>query len=166
MKTFRHKILYHAVQSTMRSANASAVLHPDSLGHALVYPYYTMLHGASTLLAPVDYTSLVSAVDTSGKGVKVKIVEGRNAQEVLDFNLFLQPMPFVKLGNDTVYVVPFHDLREEAEPAMHDYMFMHRTHLNHGPRMCSLDVNNPGDYTKLAKADIEKLNFHINRKGK
>jgi hypothetical protein len=64
---------------------ANAVhLNPDGLGQVLIYPYYTVNGGNSTLISVVNTTDEV-------KAVKVRFVEGRNSQEVLDFNLYLSP---------------------------------------------------------------------------
>ena len=62
---------------------ANAVeLNPDGLGQVLIYPYYTVNAGQTTVLSVVDTTNLA-------KAVKVRFLEGYNSQEVLDFNLFL-----------------------------------------------------------------------------
>lgn len=64
---------------------ANAVnLNPDGLGQVLIYPYYTVNGGNSTLVSVVNTTDF-------GKAVKVRFVEGRNSREVLDFNLYLSP---------------------------------------------------------------------------
>lgn len=61
----------------------------DGLGNVLIYPYYTVnkdINGNS-------FITLMSVVNTtaSTKAVKVRIREGRNSVEVLDFNVFLSP---------------------------------------------------------------------------
>ena len=62
---------------------ANAVeLNPDGLGQVLIYPYYTVNAGQTTVLSVVNTTNLA-------KAVKVRFLEGYNSQEVLDFNLFL-----------------------------------------------------------------------------
>lgn len=64
---------------------SSAVnINPDGTGQVLVYPYYSVNAGNQTLLSVVNTTNV-------GKAVKVRILEGRNSFEVLDFNLFLSP---------------------------------------------------------------------------
>lgn len=64
---------------------ANAVyLNPDGLGSVLVYPYYTVNGGNSTLLSVVNTTS-------EGKAVKVRFLEAYNSREVLDFNLYMSP---------------------------------------------------------------------------
>jgi len=57
-------------------------LNGDGTGQVLIYPYYTVNAGNQTILSVVNTTNV-------GKAVKVRFLEGRNSQEVLDFNLFL-----------------------------------------------------------------------------
>lgn len=57
-------------------------LNPDGLGQVLLYPYYTTQGGNDTLISIVNTSEL-------GKAVKVRILEGRNSREVLDFHLYL-----------------------------------------------------------------------------
>lgn len=66
--------------------NVSSALNvnPDGLGQVLIYPYYTANGGNSTVISIVNTTDDV-------KAVKVRFLEGRNSQEVLDFNLYLSP---------------------------------------------------------------------------
>ena len=59
-------------------------INPDGLGQVLIYPYYTVNGGNVTLISVVNTTDQV-------KAVKVRFLEGRNSQEVLDFNLYLSP---------------------------------------------------------------------------
>jgi hypothetical protein len=59
-------------------------INPDGMGQVLIYPYYTVNEGLSTLISVVNTTNDV-------KAVKVRFLEGRNSQEVLDFNLYLSP---------------------------------------------------------------------------
>jgi hypothetical protein len=67
------------------ASTASALnLNPDGLGQVLLYPYYTVNKGNSTLISVVNTTDRV-------KAVKVRFLEGRNSREVLDFNLYLSP---------------------------------------------------------------------------
>ena len=64
---------------------ASAVyLNNDGLGQVLIYPYYTVNAGNTTLLTVVNTTA-------AGKAVKVRFLEGYDSREVLDFNLYLSP---------------------------------------------------------------------------
>ena len=57
---------------------------PAGLGQVLIYPYYTVNKGNSTLV------SVVNSTDQT-KAVKVRFLEGRNSEDVLDFNLYLSP---------------------------------------------------------------------------
>jgi hypothetical protein len=91
MNTFNRKSLYAALAglgalSGMGAAEA-VNLSPEGLGQVLIYPYYTVRSGANGFA----YNTLLSVVNTtsSAKAVKVRFLEGKNSQEVLDFNLFL-----------------------------------------------------------------------------
>ena len=59
-------------------------LNPDGVGQVLLYPYYTVNGGNTTVLSVVNTTD-------SGKAVKVRFLDARNSREVLDFNLYLSP---------------------------------------------------------------------------
>lgn len=59
-------------------------LNPDGLGQVLLYPYYTVNGGNSTMISVVNTTDQV-------KAVKVRFLESVNSAEVLDFNLYLSP---------------------------------------------------------------------------
>jgi hypothetical protein len=62
---------------------ANAVyLNGDGLGQVLVYPYYTVNAGNSTVVTVINTTN-------TGKAVKVRFLEGYNSREVLDFNLYM-----------------------------------------------------------------------------
>lgn len=64
---------------------ANAVnINPDGTGQALIYPYYTVNDGNQTFVSVVNTTA-------EGKAVKVRILEGMNSREALDFNLYLSP---------------------------------------------------------------------------
>jgi hypothetical protein len=87
MKSFTQKAIYSAIagSSLMLAAGANAVnVNNDGLGEVLLYPYYTVRAGTTTLLTVVNTT-------TTAKAVKVRINEGKNSAEVLDFNLWLSP---------------------------------------------------------------------------
>src|SRR6202158_2771430 len=91
MNTFKRKSLYAALAglgALGATGAAQAVnVNPDGLGQALIYPYFT------TQGTNAPYNSLLSVVNStaSGKGVKVRFLEGRASKEVLDFNLWLSP---------------------------------------------------------------------------
>ncbi len=57
-------------------------LNPDGVGQVLIYPYYTVNGGNTTVLSVVNTTD-------AGKAVKVRFKDARNSREVLDFNLYL-----------------------------------------------------------------------------
>jgi len=65
--------------------SAQAVnINPDGLGQVLIYPYYTVNAGNTTLLSVVNTSE-------DAKAVKVRFLEGKNSREVLDFNLYMSP---------------------------------------------------------------------------
>ena len=65
--------------------SAQAVnINPDGLGQVLIYPYYTVNGGNTTLLSVVNTSEYA-------KAVKVRFLEGKNSREVLDFNLYMSP---------------------------------------------------------------------------
>jgi hypothetical protein len=65
------------------AGTAQAVnMNPDGLGQVLIYPYYTVKDGNTTLLSVVNTTD-------SAKAVKVRFKEGYNSREVLDFNMYM-----------------------------------------------------------------------------
>lgn len=68
----------------MMGAAQAINLNPDGLGQVLLYPYYTVNGGNSTVVTVVNTTDRV-------KAVKVRFVEALNSAEVLDFNLYLSP---------------------------------------------------------------------------
>jgi hypothetical protein len=93
MNTFKKKALFAAltglgVMGMVGSAQAVS-LNPDGLGQALIYPYYTVRDGGDGYA----FNSLISVVNSTnvGKAVKVRFLEGKASQEVLDFNLYLSP---------------------------------------------------------------------------
>src|SRR4051812_4391985 len=59
-------------------------LSPNGIGQVLIYPYYTVNKSQDTLI------SVVNASDI-GKAVYVKVLEGYNGRDTLDFNLYLSP---------------------------------------------------------------------------
>jgi hypothetical protein len=87
---FKRKLLNAAVMSVMAgSAGLSSVagavtLGDDGLGEVQLYPYYTARGGNDTAFSVVNTTDF-------GKAVKVRILEGKNSREVIDFNLYLSP---------------------------------------------------------------------------
>ncbi len=92
MKTFKQKSLYAALAGVgalgMTGAAQAVNVNPDGLGQVLIYPYYTARALAD---GQAPYASLLTVVNStaSAKAVKVRFIEGKASQEVLDFNLFL-----------------------------------------------------------------------------
>jgi hypothetical protein len=79
------KLLSVAIAGLGAAGAAQAVfVNPDGTGQVLLYPYYTVQNGYETYVSVVNTTASV-------KAVKVRILEGMNSQEVLDFNLYLSP---------------------------------------------------------------------------
>ncbi|WP_313919076.1 hypothetical protein [Tahibacter sp.] len=70
-----------AAASLADSAHALE-LSPDGTGQVLIYPYYTVNKGQQTIISVVNGSSVA-------KAVRIRFLEGYNAREVLDFNLFL-----------------------------------------------------------------------------
>lgn len=68
----------------LASVSNAVNLNPDGLGQVLIYPYYGVNGGNSTLISVVNTTDTV-------KAVKVRFLEALNSREVLDFNLYLSP---------------------------------------------------------------------------
>ena len=93
MNTFKKKSLNAAlagltVVGAVGAAQAVNV-NPDGLGQVLLYPYYTTRADN----AGNTFSTLINVVNSTQttKAVKVRFIEGKNSQEVLDFNLFLSP---------------------------------------------------------------------------
>lgn len=66
----------------MSTAAQAVYVNAQGTGQALLYPYYSADNGNDT------YVQVVNTSDV-GKAVKVRFVESKNSQEVLDFNLYL-----------------------------------------------------------------------------
>ncbi len=59
-------------------------VNPDGTGQILIYPYYTIEAGNDTLISVVNTANEV-------KAVKVRIKEGVNSRDVLDFSVYMSP---------------------------------------------------------------------------
>lgn len=81
---FKSKVMSAAVAVALGVAGSAhaAFLSEDGLGQVLLFPYYTVNGGYDTYITVTNTTS-------QGKAVKVRFLEGKNSQEVLDFNLYL-----------------------------------------------------------------------------
>ena len=65
-------------------ASAQMYVNPEGTGEALLFPFYSAQNGNDTLISIANTTSQT-------KAVKVRIIEGQESQEVLDFNLYMSP---------------------------------------------------------------------------
>ncbi len=98
MNTFKKTSLHAAILAGLgvvaAAGSASAVhVNPDGTGSVLLYPYYTTRSDGGAATGAEYYDNYISVVNSTGstKAVKVRILEGKRSQEVLDFNLFLSP---------------------------------------------------------------------------
>lgn len=82
----KKKLLMTAVVAALGGVGSAQAVHvnSDGLGQVLIYPYYTVQNGFESYINLVNTTNQV-------KAVKVRFLEGKNSQEVLDFNLYLSP---------------------------------------------------------------------------
>ena len=85
--TVRSIVLLMASFLGAASANAAqpASVSPEGIGQVLIYPYYTVRNGWSTLL------SIVNNDLANGKAVKLRFLEGKNGAVVASANVFLAP---------------------------------------------------------------------------
>ena len=82
----RHSLIIMAVAALgLLSTSAMAVmLNPRGTGQVLIYPYYTVNGGNTTLMSVINTTA-------QGKAMKVRFHEAYNGRTVLNFNLYLSP---------------------------------------------------------------------------
>ncbi len=82
----KKKLLMTAMVAALGGVGTAQAVHVNSDGHGqvLLYPYYTVQNGFDSYINLVNTTNKV-------KAVKVRFLEGKNSQEVLDFNLYLSP---------------------------------------------------------------------------
>ena len=84
---FKRNLLNAAVIGALGLAAGSAqavYVGEDGTGEVLIYPYYNVRAGYFTTFSVVNST-------TKAKAVKVRVLEGKNSREVIDFNLYLSP---------------------------------------------------------------------------
>lgn len=83
----KRNLINVAVLSTLGLAGAAnaVYLSEDGTGEVLLYPYYTVRNGTDTII------TIVNSDTVNAKAVKVRIIEGKNSREVLDFNLYMSP---------------------------------------------------------------------------
>jgi hypothetical protein len=65
-------------------ASAQMYINTEHTGEALLFPFYSAQNGNDTLI------SIANTMDQT-KAVKVRIIEGQQSEEVLDFNLYMSP---------------------------------------------------------------------------
>ena len=80
-----------ATAVTMSAAHAQMFINEGGTGEILVLPFYSAQGGNATNVNIANTT-------TDGKAVKVRIIEGENSQEVLDFNLYMSPEDHFSFG--------------------------------------------------------------------
>lgn len=70
------------------SAQAQMMINNGGTGEILVFPFYSAEDGNTT---NINITNTMAETETStgAKAVKVRIIEGENSQEVLDFNVYM-----------------------------------------------------------------------------
>ena len=73
-------VVFFAFGNTLKAAS----MDESGFGEVLIYPYYTVNENLNTLFSVVNTTDDV-------KALKIKFLEGDNAQEVLNFNLYMSP---------------------------------------------------------------------------
>lgn len=81
MKT---KLVLGCAAALGMNAGHAVYLNPHGTGEALVYPYYTVNAGNSTLLSLIN-------TEATGKAVKVRFLEAYDGRDVLAFNVYLSP---------------------------------------------------------------------------
>jgi hypothetical protein len=65
-------------------ATAQMYVNTEHTGEALIFPFYSAQNGNTSLISIVNTTS-------DFKAVKVRIIEGTESEETLDFNLYMSP---------------------------------------------------------------------------
>jgi len=66
------------------AVQAGQYVNPDNTGQVLLFPFYNADNGNSTNMHIANTTG-------DAKAVKIRFVEYKNSDEVLDFNLYLSP---------------------------------------------------------------------------
>ena len=90
----KKNIISLAVAATVlgaAAAQAGQYVNPDKTGEVLLFPFYNADNGNQTNMSIVNTTAAV-------KAVKIRFVEYKNSDEVLDFNLYLSPKDHFSFG--------------------------------------------------------------------
>lgn len=81
----KKKLIALSTAIALASPMASAVVvNPRGTGQVLLYPYYTISGGNTTMLTVGNMTD-------QGKALRIRFSEGHNGREVLSFNVYLSP---------------------------------------------------------------------------
>ena len=84
----KKNIISLAVAATVlggAAAQAGQYVNPDKTGEVILFPFYNADNGNAT------YMHIVNTSATLTKAVKVRFMEYKNSDEVLDFNVYLSP---------------------------------------------------------------------------
>ena len=90
----KKNIISLAVAATVlgaAAAQAGQYVNADKTGEVLLFPFYNADNGNQTNMSIVNTTAAV-------KAVKIRFVEYKNSDEVLDFNLYLSPKDHFAFG--------------------------------------------------------------------
>jgi hypothetical protein len=77
--------------ATSAAVQAGQFVNPDKTGEVLLFPFYNADNGNASNMHIVNTTSKV-------KAVKIRFLEYKNSDEVLDFNLYLSPKDHFAFG--------------------------------------------------------------------
>jgi hypothetical protein len=77
--------------ATSAAVQAGQFVNPDKTGEVLLFPFYNADNGNASNMHIVNTTSKV-------KAVKIRFLEYKNSDEVLDFNLYLSPRDHFAFG--------------------------------------------------------------------
>jgi len=77
--------------TAVSSVNAAKYVSPEGTGEVILFPFYNADNGNATNMHLVNTTNKV-------KALKVRFVEYKNSDEVLDFNLYLSPEDHFAFG--------------------------------------------------------------------
>ena len=73
---------------------AQQYVNDDNTGQVLLYPFYSVMNSSNT------YLHIINTSSTENKAIKVRFLEGRNSEVVLEFNAYLPPNDILALAID------------------------------------------------------------------
>ncbi len=86
----KHLIPVAALMMTVLSTTSQAVhISPRGVGQVLIFPYYTARNYDTETHASLYTTYSIVNTTNQAKAIKVRFMEGDNATEVLDFNIYM-----------------------------------------------------------------------------